>query len=141
MMVVVDASVAVKWYVEEEFSANAALLLEASHRLHAPELIYPEFGSIMWKKVRRGEAAAKEGRNIIDRFRRLTIKSHPHEKLLKASFVGAQLTGQTVYDWTYLSLAIALKCKFVTADRRFFTALKDTSLVKNLMWIEEARSG
>lgn len=55
MKVVVDASVAVKWYVQEEHSVNAERLLDGSFELNAPELICPEFGSIIWKKYRKGD--------------------------------------------------------------------------------------
>lgn len=137
MILVVDASVAVKWYVEEEFSEDAARLLSDGHELHVPELIYPEFGNILWKKVRRGEAKSMECRNIVDRFRRLAVDVHSHQELLKAAYIGAELTGQTVYDWTYLALAVSLKCKFITADQRFFKSLKGSSMARHLLWIED----
>jgi predicted nucleic acid-binding protein len=39
---VVDASVAVKWYLEEPESEAALILLDGSFELHAPDLIYVE---------------------------------------------------------------------------------------------------
>ena len=54
MIVVVDACVVVKWYVPEEFVAEADLLAGDNFDLHAPELILPEFGSITpWRSTRR----------------------------------------------------------------------------------------
>lgn len=135
MKYVVDASVAVKWYVPEVFEAEAMTVLESGAELHAPELIVPEFGSIIWKKVRSGELPEKTGQKIIDAFRECSTMLHPHRKLSRSAFTGACLSGQTVYDWTYLSLAIALDCGFVTADRKFYNAIGSTPLNKNLVWI------
>ena len=53
---VVDASVAIKWVVEEEGSEAAAGLLDGS-TLAAPDFLIPECANILWKKVRRGELA------------------------------------------------------------------------------------
>lgn len=134
-MIVADASVAIKWYVTEIYTAEAEKLLDGSYEIHAPELILPEFGSIIWKKLRRGDLTAKEAPQIIDVFSKQTITFHSHQPLLKSAFAGAQLSGQTVYDWSYLALAISLSCEFVTADERFYKALEKTALKKHLVWI------
>jgi len=134
-MIVADASVAVKWYVTEMYTTEAEKLLDGSYEIHAPELILPEFGSIIWKKLRRGDLTAKEATQIIDVFSKQTITFHSHQPLLKSAFTGAQLSGQTVYDWSYLALAVSLSCEFVTADERFYKALEKTALKKHLVWI------
>lgn len=137
MMIVVDASVAVKWFIQEDHTAEAERLLDGSFSLGVPELIYPEFGGILWKKARRGETTIAESRKIVDAFRKMKLRPFSHSPLLKASYVGAEITGQTVYDWMYLALAVSLSCEFVTADERFYKALYQTSLRKHLRWIED----
>jgi predicted nucleic acid-binding protein len=106
MIVVVDASVAVKWYAPELNSDKAEKLLDGSFYLNAPELI-----------------------------QRVNVRLHSHSQTASAAFVGAELTGQTVYDWSYLALAVALSCQFVTADEKFYKALEKTGLKQNLLWI------
>jgi predicted nucleic acid-binding protein len=135
MIVVADASVAVKWYVTENHTSEAEKLLDGAYELHAPELILPEFGSIIWKKLRRNDLSEREADQIINAFSRQNIRFHPHLSLLKAAFTGAQLSGQTVYDWSYLALAVSLSCRFVTADERFYKALENTPLKKHLIWV------
>src|SRR5262249_43943374 len=135
MILVIDATVAVKWYVTEDYTDDAATLLENVHELHAPELILPEFGNILWKKECRGEISGPEVRKIIDAFQQVDITLHSHTSLIKAALVGASMSRQTVYDWTYLALAVSLSSKFVTADERFFNALQNTSMAKYLTWI------
>ena len=54
--VVVDSSVAIKWFVVEPYSAEAHSILEEYQadtlRLLAPALLYAEVGNIVWKKHR-----------------------------------------------------------------------------------------
>ncbi len=135
MILVVDASVAVKWYVPEINTPEAEKLLNGSYDLQAPELILPEFGSIVWKKVRRTDLTEQEATRIITAFGKQNIVFHSHRTLLNAAFAGAQASGQTVYDWSYLTLAISLSCEFITADERFYNTLKNTRLKKHLVWI------
>ena len=61
MNVVVDASVAIKWFVPEPLSNEAERLLGGSDTLFAPDLLLIEFGNIIWKKVRLGELARDDG--------------------------------------------------------------------------------
>jgi predicted nucleic acid-binding protein len=56
---VIDASVALKWVVEEDGTAEA-LALRRVARLIAPELIIPECANILWKKVQRGQISQHE---------------------------------------------------------------------------------
>ena len=50
---IVDASVAIKWVVDEPGTEHALLLRRDS--LAAPDLLVPECANILWKKVRRKE--------------------------------------------------------------------------------------
>lgn len=135
MIIVPDASVAVKCYVAEVYTLEAEKLLNGSYEIHAPELILPEFGSIIRKKVLRRDLTEKEAARIIDRFGKQSITFHSHLPLLKTAFTGAQLSGQTVYDWSYLALAVSLSCEFITADKELYQALENTTLKKYLVWI------
>ena len=51
--VVVDASVAIKWVVDEPGLAAAALLLDG-RPLHAPSLLFVEAANAFWAVTRRG---------------------------------------------------------------------------------------
>ena len=135
MKYVVDASVAVKWYVPEINATEAELILDAGHDLFAPEQIYIEFGNIVWKKVRLKEITEDEGKKIIAEFQKVGIITYPHKQLLNAAYIGAILSGLTVYDWTYMALAVTLYCEFVTADEKLFKSLEKTKLKKYLVWV------
>lgn len=134
MRVVVDASVAIKWYMPEIYEQKATKLLAGSYELNAPELIIPEFGNIIWQKERRGEFSSPSGaKTVVKAFLNANVRFHPQVGV--AAFVGAELTGQTVYDWTYLALALSLSCQLVTADQRFYKALENTSMKGHLLWV------
>lgn len=135
MIIVTDASAVVKWYVSEIYTPEAEKLLVGIYEIHAPELMIIEFGSIIWKKVRKKDLTEKEADAIINAFGNQKIVFHSHKRMLKAAFHGAAATGQTVYDWSYLALAISLSCQFVTADEKFYKALENTKLKKHLLWI------
>src|SRR5438034_2687450 len=123
MRKVVDASVAVKWYIPEIYETEAAQLLHNGSELHAPELILPEFSNIICKKVRLGELKATDGYRILNAFINTNVILHSHYQVAISAYTGAVMTNQTVYDWTYLSLALALSCEFVTANERFYNTL------------------
>ena len=52
---VIDASVAIKWFLPERYSINAIRLLDAGHELVAPDLVFPECGNVLRKKWLRQE--------------------------------------------------------------------------------------
>lgn len=135
MKYVIDASVAVKLYLPEIYEQEATRLLKGGHDLNVPELILAEIGSIVWKNVRRGALTTIEGEQIIAAVLRRRWNIHPHKRLIKSAFTGAVATGQTVYDWTYLSLALSLSCELVTADEKFYKSLEKTVFSTNLKWI------
>ena len=49
---VIDASIAIKWVVEEDGTPQA-LALRQKAKLIAPELLVGECANILWKKVQR----------------------------------------------------------------------------------------
>jgi predicted nucleic acid-binding protein len=135
--VVVDASVAVKWFVPEIHSVAAARLLVPEIVLCAPDLIGPEFGNILWKKVRRAEITADEADQILGAFSGLPLEIFPSVALLAAAFeLGVQLD-RSVYDSLYLALAIAEECVLVTADGKFHTVVRDSPMASHIQWVEE----
>ena len=63
-LLVVDASIAVKWLIHEDDSHVADRLLEGGHRLFAPQLMTLEVGNVLWNKTRRGELEMWEAEGL-----------------------------------------------------------------------------
>src|SRR5437899_588006 len=125
--IVVDASVAVKWFLPEAHSAAAARLLDAEFLLCAPDLIGPELANTVWKKVRRGEISRGEADEILAAFDNLAIEVIPTKVLLPAAFQVAVALDRSVYDSLYVALAVAQECPLITADRKFHSAVLTSS--------------
>jgi predicted nucleic acid-binding protein len=134
---VVDASVAIKWFVPEVHSAAAARLLNPELVLSAPDLIGPEFGNTIWKKVRRGELTPEEAAEILIAFAGVDVDTYPSDILLPSAFRLAIALDRTVYDSLYLALAVAQDCALVTADQRFHGSVRDSPLANHIRWIED----
>ena len=122
---VVDASVAVKWVVAEEFSDTAASLLTDGATLAAPALIFAEAASALWALRRRGEINAADVAVAVD-----ALKAAP----LAIPFTMPQLAATAtqlaididhpVYDCFYLALAVQTCYPLVTADARFHNKVR-----------------
>jgi predicted nucleic acid-binding protein len=134
---VVDASVAVKWFVPEVHSGDARRLLVEDHALLAPELLMPEVGNILWKKHRIGELEAVEARDILADLRRLPLRLMGMSSPIESALALAVQYGRTVYDSVYLALAIHQGTSFVTADRKLCNSLAGTEIAGHVTWIED----
>ena len=132
---VVDASVAVKWFVPERHASDAVRLLRADLTLLAPDLIWIEVGNVLWKKWRAGELTAVAVQGILEDFRRFPLEIWPAEGLLASAWEIAQVSGRTMYDSLYLALAVAAQTQMVTADRRLWNAIQGTPLVRHCLWV------
>jgi len=132
---IVDASVAAKWFIEEEHSEAALSVLNEQNQLHAPDFLLLEMDSIICKWIRRSAVTPSEGAEVRDAFRRYPIQHHPFGRLLDPSFAIASLTGQSIYDCLYVALATILNTAMLTADRRLYEGLRNGPLKKHIAWI------
>jgi predicted nucleic acid-binding protein len=121
---VVDASVVVKWFVPEIHSDSARSLLALPHEYVAPDLLFAETANTIWKKIRRGELTAEEGRQLVADIGRIAVGAVPCRALAEDAHVLANATGRTVYDSLYVALAVRLDTRSITADEQLEAALK-----------------
>ena len=119
---VIDASVAIKWVVEEEGTLQA-LTLRRKAKLLAPELLVAECANILWKKARRNELSREEALLAARLLQTAAIELVPTRSLLAAATRIAIELDHRAYDCLYLALAIENDCRFVTADERFLRKL------------------
>jgi predicted nucleic acid-binding protein len=120
---VIDASVAIKWVITEEGTEAANRLRWSGAAFHAPDLIVPEAGNILWKKTQRGELTPAEAEFACGLLRLAKIEIHAMGKHASLALRMAALLGHPVYHTTYLALARALDMPMVTADRRLVNKL------------------
>jgi len=137
--VVVDASVAIKWFVPEELSGDARRWLTAEYELLAPDLLWAEVGNVLWKKHRRRELEARTAVRLLRDFGRIPLQLHGAGRWTGAALELALRHGITVYDGLYLALAAGHACRLVTADRRLHEACQEGVLRSLVAWVEETR--
>jgi len=126
---VVDASLVVKWFVPEVHSGAARKLLDASYDYIAPDLLFPEAGNAMWKKVRRGELSPDDAQSLVNDISAVGIEVVSMRALVSDAHKLAVATGITVYDATYLALAVRLETQVITGDDKFARRLADHPLL------------
>jgi predicted nucleic acid-binding protein len=119
---VVDASIAVKWVVEED-GTQQALILRRHAKLIAPDLLIAECANILWKKVQRDELSQQEALLAARLLQAAEIELLPSRSSMEAATRLAIELDHPAYDCVYLALAIDNDCKFVTADERLLRKL------------------
>jgi len=122
-VIVVDASVAAKAYLEETGSDEAIALLAGRERLHAPELIRVEVAAALCRRVRRGELQADEAlvrcEHWLGRLAGGLIGLTPDRELITAAAALAAELKHPLQDCLYLAEARRLDAPLLTADRAF----------------------
>jgi predicted nucleic acid-binding protein len=117
---VVDASVAVKWFIKEELHDQAIALSELGHELIAPNLIFAEVANVLRRRVRLGhissEQAARAVRNLGEAFKAIV----PIEQVIDSAFQHSADLDHSVYDVVYLICALERpESLLVTSDAKF----------------------
>ena len=115
---VVDASVVVKWVVEEE-GTTEALSVRRSARLLAPELLVAECANVFWKKYQRKELTREQAVLAAKLIQGADIEFLPMRGMLETATRLAIELYSPAYDCIYIALAVQTDCKFITADDRF----------------------
>jgi len=126
MSLVVDASVASKWFFREAGSDAATTILTSGETLIAPELIVAEVGNVALKRYLAEEisfeqaaAAAGATADLVDELASLA-------GLMPAAFTIARDLRHPIYDCFYLALAEKTGARVVTADTRFMRRVAGT---------------
>ena len=116
-MIVVDASVAFKWLLEEEGSDRAAGLVAAQTVL-APSLLRIEVANALLTKVRRRDISASSARTAHATLGSFISDWVEIAALADDAFSIALELLHPVYDCYYLALAQIREVGLVTADLR-----------------------
>ena len=126
MRLVVDASVAVKWLVEEEYSDIADRLLDERHQLFAPRLMASGVGNPLWRKARLGEMEPSRAGLLAAAISDMAVSWMNDEAVCPDAVRLSLALDHPVYDCVYLALAHRIGATLVTADVRFADALLET---------------
>ena len=136
--VVVDASLAVKWLVEEDNSDKAHAVLQSwvaqDITRIAPYLLPFEVANALYRRVLRGELDVGASTRMIARLLESQLELHQPPNLhARALQLASQLRQGAAYDANYLALAESVGCELWTADERFYRAA--SRRVEHVRWI------
>lgn len=87
-----------------------------------PDLFWPEIGSILRKSAQRNRCTAEAARQSLYELRNYDLPMAPSEPLLESAFAIARRYGRSIYDSTYIALAVSRQATFVTADEKLANA-------------------
>ena len=139
---VVDASLALKWLVEEEYSDEAREFSRgwesSGVKVVAPAILMPaEVGNALHRRVVRGELDLPTAARLLDDLLGFGIEfMSPPEIHGGALRIANQIGQGAVYDSHYLALAERLDCELWTADRRFYRSAR-RAFPDRVRWIGE----
>jgi len=134
-MIVLDASLILKWIFEDEDGGNRARYYRDRHIsgdevVAIPDLFFYEIANVLATKTRLTIEGAVEAFSLFWNFD-FEVFSLGVEEFLN----GITLSKRhriTLYDAAYIELARVLNCYFVTSDRRLYQKVEALKRVKLL---------
>ena len=118
---VMDASVGIKLFIEEEFSDKvqrlfAKLTEDPQAEIHVPDLFYIECANILLKYTRRYDRPLEDSLADIKDLGKLALKTTSTLELIEDALQLASEKKLTAYDACYAVLAQKLGLPLITAD-------------------------
>jgi predicted nucleic acid-binding protein len=140
-MPVIDASVALKWFLAGEPNADLALKIVSDGKtLIAPDILVAEVCNAAWKSARLGritqahvDQIATSLPRFLERFVNSTVLAE------RAVTISAQLD-HPVYDSLYLALAEREADELITADARLLAKIQGTVWQQSVLALSNYRT-
>jgi predicted nucleic acid-binding protein len=125
---VLDASVGIKLFIEEEFSDEVQQLLakladDPQAEIHVPDLFYIECANILLKYTRRFERPLEDSLADLKDLNELALTVTSTTELIEDALTLADQKKLTAYDACYAVLAQKLDLPLITADAPLASAV------------------
>jgi predicted nucleic acid-binding protein len=125
---VVNGSVALKWFLLDEPHASQALaVVQGGATLIAPDLLIAEVCNAAWRSARLGRISQAQMDAIAGNLPRFFDDLVSASKLARRAVAIADQLDHPVYDCLYLALAEAEHAEMVTSDLRLLGKVRVTS--------------
>lgn len=142
MTVVVDASVALKWVLQEEDTEDALRLWDrwqdVSERVCAPPVFRGEVTNALHQATRRGLIDPIDAADALGLLIPIVAIEEPEGLYDRALALAGQLSLGSTYDSLYIAVAESQGCDLWTADRRFVRSLR--GLFPQVRWTGDGGS-
>jgi predicted nucleic acid-binding protein len=133
---VLDTSIVVKWFLQENGTEAAELYLQrlllGQAFVFVPSLLFYEFGNVLWVH-RREDLTVETSLAIWERLKQLPLSVVDWRELFPEAISLAYRHEIAVYDAAFVRLAQIKGCDLITADQKLIQRTADTySWVKPL---------
>ena len=127
--IIIDSSVAIKWYLPDEFSDSALKIKSAFAKgtilIAVPLLFFYEINNILRTTIKNlritREASVRAYQDLLE----LNFTSYSSKELFKMALEKALVLDITSYDASYVCLAEYLQTPFFTADEKLVKKASD----------------
>ena len=136
MRIVLDTTIAVKWYAEEEFSDRARAILAKTLRgqatLLAPDIIQGEFANSFRNTKKKNLITDEEAIPLWRAFTEVSIVLVPPFELMEDAIALCLAHNETASDGLFVALALREGLKVVTGDWRMHKAFVSTGCLVHI---------
>lgn len=126
--IIVDASVGVKWFFQEEGREAALKILDFIKGkklwLTVPEIFYLEIANACWKRVCRRLIPSSEANAILEQLVKVPSDHFSDGRIVRAALENALTFEISIYDALYVTLAETYAAPLVTADENLLKACR-----------------
>lgn len=126
-MIVIDASIAVKWFLEEPGSVDAQYILELNN-LAAPDIVFAEVQNTLLKRWRQGNATAAQVFECIPLLHERLAHVEPTPTIAEAAAAVALSASHPIRDCLYIALAERLGAPLATSDLKLARLASESGL-------------
>ena len=132
---VVDASVGVKWQLNDEEYVDKAVAIRQAFLHRTIKVIVPVIFAVEWANainvaILRGRFPENEWQEALKNLESLRIPVKNPPEIVFEAWQIARLYGRSVYDGLYVALAKIEACELITGDRKLFNAVNS-----QLQWV------
>lgn len=125
-MIVIDASVVIKWFKPDEKSSQADFILEehvaGRESIFAPTLLLYEFMNALFYSKNLNFSEISEAINALNKAKLNYV--NPDLKILQDTLSISEKTRNSIYDSSYIALAKNFNCGLITSDKKLFQGAK-----------------
>jgi len=134
MTVVVDANVAIKWFVQQQGSDDARRVQAYPGPLIAPALMIAETTNGLWRHVVHGDLTASSAKAAVAGLPRWFNELVEDQSLSRSALELAIDLNYATYDCFYIALSLV---PLVTADKKLINRLAPTQYASNVIHLAD----
>jgi predicted nucleic acid-binding protein len=135
--IIVDASVAVKWFVAEQDARIADEIANSGHRLFAPQILVTEVANALIRKAMIGLMSTADAQRYWRSLPNYLDDLIAVDDMIEPALLNACELRHPIYDLIYLEAARRLDGQLITADRRFIIKLANTDLARHVTLLSD----